>query len=164
MYFQTHEGERETGFAGTWEEIGRVNRDLRAVRELLREGDVTELARTEDNAIVALIQAPRALVLVTIGLTTCDAPGDVRCLTEGLFHWRLIDQLVRVRFPLPSGASVVEAFEVRDEVLLPLWPAARSESGEVAVDVFLANDLSARLFVFAEDTALRGEIEALLTP
>ena len=53
---------------------------------------------------------------------------------------------------------------MRDEAVLPLWPAPRSESGQVELDVFLANDLSARLFVFAEDTTLRGEIEALLTP
>lgn len=119
MYFQTDLAQAKA-HPDTWEAMGEVNRDVRAVRAFLREGDVTDGARAGDGVLVGAVRARDAIVVPVVDVKA-DQPLDyIRCLTEPDPHWVLGAVTTDVRVAVPDDFAVAALYEVRDGLVVPL--------------------------------------------
>ena len=166
MYFQTNLELARGASAATWSEITRVNRVVRALRRLFREGDPTGAAyASSEDVLVDAIAGPEALVLMAIDVRNAGGPDDLTCLTSRTPpHWLVADELANLGATLPDGLGVADAFEVTPEGVLPLPDGARLDDRTVWLPaVALDAATPTRIFVLASDASLRAEIAAALT-
>lgn len=170
MWFLTDQA--EAAFAPErWQAISRSNWMIRAVRELVREGDVTGAARasTGEDVLVEAIRARDAIVVPVIALASDDAPDDLRCFTWPLEedappHWIFSSQSPDIALPVPADMALAEVFEVSLEGKLQdarwrLDPATRELTLPA---VALSNDVPVRLFVLAASPDVRARMSQAL--
>ena len=148
----------------TWDEMGKISRDVGALRGLLREGAPTGMARvTRGRAIVEAIRVRGGLVLVIIGLETTQGPTDLLCLLQRHRPWRLATQVVDVSVDLPPDLGVTDVFEVRDgavhAVTLPMSRAGRTVR---LAGMPLDDSIAGRIFVLAGAAGIRAAVASRL--
>jgi hypothetical protein len=155
MWFQTNMAEAER-FPERWDAIAAADRTVRAVRDLLREGDVTGLARADaPDVLVEAVRARGALVLLAVDVAADDGPDEISCLTAQLHgeeppHWAFLPREPLVALDVPPDLALSGAFEVVDGELRPLRLRATVEGRTLSLRVPLDPARPARLFVFAD--------------
>ncbi len=163
MYFQTNMELANGAASATWAEIGRQNRDIRSVRQLLRAGDVTGQAESSDDAvIVELVRSPEALVLVAINTKNSGGIDDTTCaIPTNAPHWSVQPVTSDLSFEVPPDIAIADAFEVLDGAILPLPSGAHYDGRKVTLPA-LAFDAAhpTRMIVLAAKPTLRGQIQA----
>jgi hypothetical protein len=164
MYFQTNL-ERAHQYTETWEGIGQINRDIRAIRPYLREGDITGLAQPIEGAIVDVIRARDVLVLGVMNTRTLQETTDAGCLTGGIagdpYEYILDDHTVDIRFEVPTDMAISRYFEVSNGKTIEMnaFSVARSI---LVPDVQLSHALPNRFFVFANSDHARQDVQQRL--
>lgn len=167
MWFQSNL--EEANYAPErWAAITRINRMVRGVREVLREGDITGGATSsaaDDELLVELIRSREALVVPVINIKAVETVDDVMCALanteDKVPHWVFDSVAPDVVFSVPEDFGVADVFEVG---------ATTSDFGSYHVagrevtlrSVELNNELPVRLFVFAASSELRQRVEAAM--
>ncbi len=164
MWFQAGT-ELAEEFPDTWQAMSDVNWMIRGVRPLLREGDVTGLASSDDDTIVEAIRSPEALIVPVITLAANTTPTDQDCLLYGLGqledepHWILTERTISVSVTIQDDMAVNDVFEVfPDRVDDIPYPVAMDGRRILLNAIPVSNEIPVRLFVFAREATLRNEI------
>jgi hypothetical protein len=167
LWFQSNQEEASHAPA-RWQAISEANWIIRSVRDHLRIGDVTGMARTTGDAIVELVRARDALIVPLIGLATTAAPTDPSCAAafideSAVPHWVLASQTLDVDVTVPADFGVADLFEVTSKAVIDL-PAQPLTNGRVVrlKNLVVDNARPARLFVLARDKAVRASVAARL--
>jgi len=169
MWFQVDEKEIKHSPA-RWQAISTLSWMVRGVRRLLREGDITGMARTSPGALVEMIRAPRALVVALINTSvakkvddTCNALKYVSELSVP--HWILASHSPTVTLTVPADLGVADLFEVVGRQVVSLPYATQVSGRELVIQgVPLDNQTPVRLFVLAESGQVRAQVAKDLGP
>lgn len=160
MYFQTDLA-LATRFSATWDQMGRVNRVVRAVRTLLREGDETGgAAASEPEVLTAAIRGPDAIVVPVVNVTAEQTVTFRDCYVTEDPHWRLAAVAPDVTVRVPDDFAVADVFEVTPagtaDVAETIGAAGRDLTF-TAVGMEQARPY--RLFVLARSADLRARVQ-----
>jgi hypothetical protein len=169
MWFQTSL-EEAAAAPRSWEAIGASNKAFRAVRNLLREGDLSHQATVLSGEVLAqTITARAGIVLPLLNLNTTSSVTDALCLRNALFpeevpHWTFGETEARVTVTLAPEQRLSDVFEVGlDGLLHEVEWYSDAEARTVTIEAIpMSNEAPGRLFVLAGDRELRREIEAIL--
>ena len=169
MWFQTSLEEAAAAPA-SWEAIGASNRAFRAVRRLLREGDLSDQATVRSGeALVQTITGRSGIVLPVMNLRTTSEVTDALCLRNALFpnevpHWTFGETEARVSVALSPEQRLTDLFEVGldGQVRDVDWYTDAASRTVIIQSIPLSNEAPARLFVLAGERALRRDVEAIL--
>ena len=169
MWFQTSL-EEAAAAPRSWEAIGASNRAFRAVRNLLREGDLSNQATVLAGDVLAqTITARAGIVMPLLNTNTTSSVTDALCLRNALFpdevpHWTFGETEARVTVKLAPEQRLTDLFEVGlDGLLHEVEWYTDAEARTVTIEAIpMSNEAPARIFVLAGDRALRREIEAIL--
>jgi len=113
---------------GSWATLGAMMREIGALREVYRAGDITQMATathangtSDTGVVVELIWSDRALVLVVINVATVDGSyTDLACGIGLDQHWQLIAHAIdRISITVPPAFQIVDSFEVSNATVLP---------------------------------------------
>jgi hypothetical protein len=124
--------------SASWATLGVVMREIGALREVYRAGDITQMVAatyangTGDPGVVAdVIWSERALVVVLINVATVDGSyTDLACGIGLDQHWQLIAHAIdRLAITVPPGFSIVDSFEVSNAAVVPGTVVAVSGCG-----------------------------------
>jgi hypothetical protein len=165
MYFQLilEEAHLNAHNEATWAELGKVNREIRAVAPWLQAGDplgdVSQLAGGE--AIVEAIRSKDAIVVPVIGLSSCVAPTDADCFLNRNPHWQLRDDNLAIALRIPDDFPLVEAFEVTHAGVLPLHGILSGRTVTIH-GIAVGEQQPTRLFVLAADPSVKQKVAAAL--
>ncbi|NQW62953.1 MAG: hypothetical protein HQ461_08995 [Deltaproteobacteria bacterium] len=169
MWFQTSLDEAAAA-PRSWEAIGDSNRAFRAVRKLLREGDLSQQATVLSGEVLAqTITARAGIVMPLLNTNTTSSVTDALCLRNALFpeevpHWTFGETEARVTVKLSPEQRLSDVFEVGlDGLLHEVEWYSDAEARTVTIEAIpMSNEAPARLFVLAGERNLRSEIEAIL--
>ena len=177
--------------APAWATLGTLLREVGALRELLRAGDIAAGAATATGAAAGSVIAQatlsaRALVVHVINIATAGDPGCLVACAVGLpCHFTFVPTALQaLQLRLPLGFTPVDSFEVFNASVLPgTLPFAPTGGGarDVAWQGFslgagapgsvgspdqptLPQHAIVRTLILAADVALRGEVAAALQP
>jgi hypothetical protein len=157
----------------TWDAISDVNWMVRSVRPWVREGDLADLARSDEDVIVDAIRSRDAIVVPMVTLKAREQPTDEKCVyyalgmieNEDEVHWMMEDRLVQLTLEVPEDMGIADLFEVRPgivvEILYPVHVVGRTIQ---LSDIPLDNTTPARIFVFASHSGVRTRAEELNAP
>ena len=170
MWFQT--SQEEAAFSPErWEAMGDANWAIRAVRRLVREGDVTGAASSSggEQVLVEAIRSRDAIVVPVVGLATDNVVDYVSCI-EWLFDdvdppaWIFSQQEVEVTVAIPGDIGVTEVFEVRlDRTTADSDWISDAGSRKIRLPgVAISNERPVRLFVLAANPSVRAAVDAAL--
>jgi desulfoferrodoxin (superoxide reductase-like protein) len=180
MYFQSEIKEKEY-YGDTWDEIGKFNKDIGAVREYLREGDCTDMVKSSDgsdyhaNSIAQAIRSPEAIIVPVINLKNDGGMSSVECELGKDEHWNIKDHTVSaitVNIPNDFG-QVVDKFEVLNGKITNITGAEYKPQvlgtdaygnslvgGSLTIaNVALSSKVSTRLFVLANTADVRTNVQ-----
>jgi hypothetical protein len=165
MWFQTNQKEAKKR-PDRWDAIVAVNRMVRGVRELLREGDLTGLATAPPEALVEAIRSREAIVVPVIDLKTTDGPDWPSCglastVPSLLKHWIFASISPEVTVTVPDDIAVEDVFEVKPGSVVDA-PSKASGRALSLGPVALSNATPVRLFVLAARKDLRAEVQAAM--
>jgi hypothetical protein len=147
----------------TWTELGKVNREIRAVRPWLQAGDPMSTAKqlAGGEAIVEAIRSKDAIIVPVIGLSSCVAPTDADCFLNRDVHWLLRDDWLSIEVPIPDDFRLVDAFEIADGTVAPIKGTLAGRT--VAIHgIEVGEKQPTRLFVLAADPSVRQQVMAAL--
>lgn len=163
MYFMT-QMERNDLVPDTWQAMHEVNRDIRAVRAFLREGDATGGARTDEpDVLLDAIRAPRAIVVPVVDAKAAQVVDWPRCILEADPHWVLAEVETDVVVTVPDDFAVAELLEVVDGDVVPAGGDAFAIGRDVTIPrVTLGPDRPYRLFVLAADDGVADAMRAAM--
>ena len=169
MWFQTSQ-EEAAALPDSWAAIGATNHAFRAVRRLLREGDLSEQATVLSGEVLAkTITAPAGIALPLINLRTTSEVTDALCLRNALFpdeipHWTFGETEATVSVQLSPEQRLSDLFEVGlDGQLHDLdWYTDSTTRTVIVTGLTLSNEAPARVLVLAGERTLRRDIEAIL--
>lgn len=159
MLFQTNMDLADEN-PGTWEQIGKVSKDIKAMKELLRTADYGQPLAAGSDVIATLLRTRQALILVVTGIKTDNVVSQAACAAADP-HWVFSTVNQNVTFFVPGDLGLDDYFEVRDGAVYDL--------GGVTIDTFnrtvtapvaLDKNMPTRLYVFTEGTAIRGQIQS----
>jgi hypothetical protein len=163
LWFQVNQ-DRAKASPESWSAIVRMNKITRAVRELVREGDVTGGAKTAQKALVEAIRARDAIVVPVIDEEVTARPTDTACSTAAsaaaLPHWRFGAQKVSVDVAIPADLGVAEVFEVTADGPKDFPTVGVAGRTVTLKDVAVDEATPARLFVLARTKDVRGKVAA----
>jgi hypothetical protein len=166
MYFQTELSEARL-FPDSWAALGSFNNDLRAVRDVLRDGAATGGATADSQTLVEAIRGPDAIVVAAVSLAFVDdlaAPGeaamnDVLCAIAMDLHWHWATHTTEINVQIPDDLAVVDVFELLNGKLLPVKTALRGR--QITLQSVLMNEeVPARFFVLAATSDVRARVSA----
>jgi hypothetical protein len=169
MWFQTSM-EEAAAAPLSWEAIGASNRAFRAVRRLLREGDISDQATVRSgDAFVQTITAAAGVAIPVMNTRTTSQVTDALCLRNALFpegvpHWTFGETTASVSVKLAPDQRLSDLFEVGlDGQLHEVeWYSDAASRTVTIVGIPLSNEAPARLLVLASERTLRREIETIL--
>lgn len=164
MWFQTKLSEtRSDRGKRAWQAIGEVNRDVRAVRDFLREGDPTGRARSSNpDVLVEAIRARDAIVVPVVNAVEKSAPSDILCAAGADEHWSVGRATPSLRVSIPADFPLHEVLEIQAGKMSP-WTRVRLEGRDAVLDgVELSQETPTRLFVLAANGTVRKRIRAAL--
>lgn len=169
MWFQTSQ-EEAAAAPESWAAVGASNRAFRAVRRLLREGDLSEQATVLEGEVLAkTIAAPAGIALPVLNLRTTSEVTDALCLRNALFpdqvpHWTFGETEATLSVQIAPEQRMNDVFEVGlDGSIHELdWYTNRDARTVIIRGVSLSNEAPARLLVLAGERTLRRDIEAIL--
>jgi len=167
MYFMTNMKLVEK-YADTWEAMGQVNRDIRSIRRLLREGDATGGAKaTAPDVLIEAIRSKGAIVVPIVNVSPEKALDFSRCIIEGEdAHWVFADVTTDVTVEVPVDFTVAHFLEVDGaEIVTPdleIWAQGRTIHIK---GVSLTEERPYRILVLAADQETVDRIsEDLIIP
>jgi len=163
MYFQSDLG-LAAQLPNTWQAITDVNRDIGALRGLLREGDTIGGVRASvEGVLVDAIRARDAIVVPVLNVTAAIEMKEVRCFTEHDPHWELASVSTDVTFTVPDDFAVVDLLELVDGELLPVQEGVFAWERAITVPgVSLSAARPYRLYVAARTPDVADRIRATL--
>ncbi len=160
MYFQT-DLESAALVPATWEAMGQVNRDLRVVRDLLREGDVLGARSSELDVLVDAVRARAAIVVPVVNARAAVAMEEVRCFTEKDPHWGLAEVTTDVTLTVPDDLAVTGAFEIVDGHVTEVATGLTATGRDVTLGgVALSPDVPYRLYVLVGSAEAAAALES----
>ena len=177
MVFQDQvEGIVDAGYSDSWDTMGTVLGDMRAVRTFLQQGDVAAAGMASwdgglpsvlynTDAQVSLLQHPQTLILIVLNLKTDGGYSDVNCELGEDEHWNFVNHNVtNLMVTVPVGfGELVDSFELRDGQLLPFQVPQASTEGQggslsLAPVQLDDDDLMTRVFFLANTEQVRQEV------
>ena len=160
MVFQT-DLESAALVPATWEAVGQVNRDLRVVRELLREGDTLGARASVEGVLVDAIRARDALVVPVVNAAAAVEMKEVRCFTEKDPHWVLAEVTTDVTVTIPDDLAVADVLEVAGGQLTTLAAGVSATGRDLTLaGVTLSPDVPYRLYVVAATADAAARLSA----
>ncbi len=160
MYFQT-DLESAALVPDTWEAIGQVNRDLRLVRDLLREGDPIGARASVDGVLADAIRARDAIVIPVVNATASVEMEEVRCFTEKDPHWVLAEVTADVTVTVPDDLAVAEALEVVGGQLTSVATGVSATGRDLTIaGVTLSPDVPYRLYVLVSTAGAAARLSS----
>lgn len=149
--------------AATWAELGKVNREIRAVSPYLQAGDPLGNAELLEGgpAIVEAVRAKDAIVVPVIALDSCAAPTDADCYLNRDPHWLLREGSVSIAVPLPDDFGLVDAFEIVDGGVQPVKGTLGGRTVQIH-GIPVGEHRPTRLFVLAASPTVRQQVAAAL--
>lgn len=170
MWFQ-YVAELAKTFPETWAAMVKANWIIRGVRKYLREGDITGMARSDNETLVELIRSREVIVVPMITLAADEGPTDEQCLRFQLGiepeppRWILTEREVSLTVTLPDDFSIEDAFEITDGHVADLaYPASLSGRELTLEGIPFNNDRPVRVLVFAANLLVRENVAAAMTP
>lgn len=166
MWFQSSLSEADHAPA-RWNAISQVNGWIRRIRSFVREGDINQLAVSSDNVIVDQIRSRRALIVPIISLITQNTVSDTDCamtftMESMVPHWTLAFATVSVTVEVPEDFGVLEMFEVHANGTSDLAYNINVSGRYITISgIPLDNTIPVRVLVFAADSQVRMEMDAL---
>jgi len=159
MLFQTNMGLADENPA-TWDQISKVAKDIKAMKELLRTADYGQPIVSGPDLIATLLRAEKALILVVVDIKTDNVITEAACQISDP-HWVFSTVNQDVSFFVPADLGLDDYFEVRDGAIYDL-PGVSIDTfnRSITVPVSLSNSQPTRLFVFSEGTTLRDKIKS----
>ncbi len=158
MLFQTNM-DLATENPATWEQISKVAKDVKAMKELLRTADYGQPLVSGPDFIATLLRAEKALVLVIVAIKTDNTVSEAACQISDP-HWVFSTVNTVLTVPIASDIGIDDYFEVSDGSLHDVAGVSFDAISRTAtVPVSLSDDQPTRLFVFTEGTAIRNEIQ-----
>lgn len=171
MWFQTDQDEAAVS-PERWKAIADANWAIRAVRDLVREGDITGAATTNagDDVLIEAIRSRDAIVVPLVALATDNVVDYVACI-EWIVAltpppaWTFSAQTVDVSVRVPPDLAVAEVFEVEVGGGLAdvAWASDGASRTLTLPDISLSNASPVRLFVLAATSDVRERVEAVLS-
>lgn len=157
-------------YPDSWERLGYLAREIGALREEYRQGDITGMADNhgDSNSIVELVRSPRALILVVININNNGGYSDLLCAIGSNEHWAQLPHTANVTVTVPAGfGSIVDSFELVNATLVNVTTSVHVTGNQVllpAIDLGSDVPTVTRTIVFSNDPTLRSEVAAGLNP
>jgi len=143
----------------TWEQIGKVAKDVKAMKEILRTADYGQPLVSGPDFIATLLRTEKALALVIVAIKTDNTISEATCQVSDP-HWVFSTINAALTFPVAPDLGLDDYFEVRDGAIYDLAGVTFDGVNRTATVPFsLSNSQPTRLFVFTEGTAIRGQIQ-----
>ena len=170
MWFQSSLEEADA-VPDSWQAVSDANWMFHGVRSLLREGDVTGAARSDEQTLVEAIRSREAIVVPVISLATVEEgkPTDDLCMQATLGfepapHWRLQQRTVSVSVTVPADLAVAEVFEVLPGSTVEIPYRVDAAARSVTFDgLALSDDQPVRLLVLAASAGVRSAVTAAMS-
>lgn len=148
-----------------WEAISRANWTFRAVRDYLREGDITGFASSGNQSITEAIRARDAIIVPLISTNVVESPTDSGCAMAQIGlgeipHWKIGEHLVDLKVDIPDDFGVYEVFEVRGKTLFQVTPEFDGRT-LILSNIRLDNSEPVKMFVISEHAEIKAEILSL---
>lgn len=158
MWFQSNM-DKATANPASWNAMSTLDRMVRGVGDVLREGDVTGMAKSAPGVIVDMIRGTDALVVPVIDAQPTSGNTDLTCALASK-PWQFATMAPDVTLDIPSDVAVRDVFEVGASA--PSDYGAFQVLGRTLVlsSVALDNTRPVRLFVLASSPDVRARVAA----
>ncbi len=161
MWFQSNM-DKAAANPASWDAMSTLDRMVHGVGDVLREGDITGMAKADPGVIVDMIRGRDALVVPVIDVKPTSGNNDLTCALASK-PWQFTAMAPDVTLAIPDDVAVRDVFEVGPSA--PMDYSAFHVQGRNVIlsSVALDNARPVRLFVLASDPDVRARVAARMT-